>query len=75
MPGEKVSAILRRHGVAYLRKCDPLTGELIRASKTTAVRYEHDYPGSLVHMDGKKVGRIYDGGWWRAHALWPTGVG
>lgn len=62
-----VSAILRRHHVPYLRECDPLTGEVIRASKTTAVRYEHDYPGSLVHMDVKKVGRIPDGGGWRAH--------
>ena len=40
-----VSAILRRHHVSYLRECDPLTGEVIRASKTTAVRYEHPYPG------------------------------
>jgi transposase InsO family protein len=60
-----VSAILRRHQVPYLRECDPLTGEVIRASKTTAVRYEHDHPGSLVHMDVKKVGRIPDGGGWR----------
>jgi transposase InsO family protein len=62
-----VSAILRRHRVPYLRECDPLTGEVIRASKTTTVRYEHDHPGSLVHMDVKKVGRIPDGGGWRAH--------
>jgi transposase InsO family protein len=62
-----VSAILRRHRVPYLRECDPLTGQVIRASKTTAVRYEHDHPGSLVHVDVKKVGRIPDGGGWRAH--------
>ena len=62
-----VSAILRRHGVPYLRECDPLTGEVIRASKTTTLRYEHDHPGSLVHMDVKKVGRIHDGGGWKAH--------
>lgn len=62
-----VSTILRRHGVPYLRECDPLTGEVIRASKTTAVRYEHDYPGSLTHMDVKKVGRIHPGGGWKAH--------
>ena len=62
-----VSAILRRHRMPYLRECDPLTGEVIRASKTTAFRYEHDRPGSLVHMDVKKVGRIPDGGGWRAH--------
>lgn len=62
-----VSAILRRHQVPYLRECDPLTGEVIRASKTTAVRYEHPYPGSLVHMDVKKIGKIPDGGGWKAH--------
>ncbi|CAN5331424.1 IS481-like element IS1649 family transposase [soil metagenome] len=62
LPARTVSAILRRHQVPYLRECDPLTGEVIRASKTTAVRYEHDHPGSLVHMDVKKVGRIAEGG-------------
>ena len=40
---------------------------MIRASKTTAVRYERDRPGELVHMDVKKIGRIPDGGGWRAH--------
>ena len=44
-----------------------MTGEVIRASKTTAVRYERDTPGELVHMDVKKIGRIPDGGGWRAH--------
>ena len=46
---------------------DPITGEVIRASKATAVRYERDRPGELVHMDVKKLGRIPDGGGWRAH--------
>lgn len=62
-----VSRILRRHHVPYLRELDPLTGERIRASKTTAVRYERARPGELVHMDVKKIGRIPDGGGWRAH--------
>ena len=62
-----MSRVLRRHGVPYLRECDPLTGEVIRASKTTAVRYERDQPGELVHVDVKKVGKIPDGGGWRAH--------
>lgn len=67
VPARTVSAILRRHQVPYLRECDPLTGQVIRASKVTAVRYEHDHPGSLVHMDVKKVGRIHDGGGWKAN--------
>jgi transposase InsO family protein len=62
-----VSRILRRHDVPHLATCDPMTGEVIRASKTTAVRYERDTPGELVHMDVKKIGRIPDGGGWRAH--------
>jgi transposase InsO family protein len=62
-----VSRVLRRHGVPYLRECDPMTGEVIRASKTTAVRYERERPGELVHMDVKKIGKIPHGGGWRAH--------
>ena len=67
LPARTVSRILRRHQVPYLRDCNPLTGEVIRASKTTAVRYERDRPGELVHMDVKKIGRIPDGGGWKAH--------
>ena len=37
VPARTVSRVLRRHGVPYLRECDPLTGEVIRSSKTTAV--------------------------------------
>lgn len=67
VPARTVSRILRRHDVPYLCDCDPLTGEVIRASKTTAIRYERDVPGDLVHMDVKKIGRIPAGGGWRAH--------
>ena len=67
MPARTVSRILRRHGVPYLRECDPITGEVIRSSKQTAVRYERERPGELVHMDVKKIGRIPDGGGWRVH--------
>ena len=66
VPARTVSRILRRHGVPYLRECDPMTGEVIRSSKQTAVRYERDRPGELVHMDVKKLGRIPDGGGWKA---------
>jgi Integrase core domain len=53
--------------VPYLAVCDPMTGEVIRASKTTTVHYERSRPGELVHMDIKKIGRIPAGGGWRAH--------
>ena len=67
VPARTVSRILRRHRVPFLRELDPLTGAVIRASKTTAVRYERNRPGELVHMDVKKIGRIPDGGGWKAH--------
>jgi transposase len=67
VPARTVSRVLRRHGVPYLRECDPLTGEVIKASKTTALRYERERPGELVHVDVKKVGKIPDGGGWKAH--------
>ena len=59
--------MLARHGAPRLCALDPLTGEVLRSSKSTAVRYERDRPGELVHMDVKKIGRIPDGGGWRAH--------
>lgn len=62
-----VSRILRRHGVPCLRELDPLTGEVIRSSKQTTTRYERARPGELVHMDVKKLGKIPDGGGWKAH--------
>jgi hypothetical protein len=58
----------------YLCDCDPMTGAVIRASKATAVRYERDRPGELVHMDVKKLGRIPEGGGWRAHGRGNTGL-
>lgn len=44
--------------VAYLRECDPLTGEVVLASKTNTVRYQGDRPGELVHVDVKKIGKF-----------------
>ena len=67
VPARTVSRILRRHRVPYLRECDPMTGAVIRSSKQTAVRYERQRPGELVHMDVKKLGKIPDGGGWKAH--------
>jgi transposase InsO family protein len=66
VPERTVSRILRRAGMPHLADCDPLTGQAIRASKATAVRYERSRPGELVHLDVKKLGKITDGGGWRA---------
>lgn len=67
VPARTVSRVLARHRMPRLCTMDPLTGWVIRASKSTAVRYERDRPGELVHMDVKKIGRIPNGGGWRAH--------
>ena len=66
VPARTVSRILSRHGIPRLAWCDPVTGALIRASRATAARYERERPGELVHVDVKKLGRIPDGGGWRA---------
>jgi transposase InsO family protein len=66
VPARTVSRILNRYGLPPLAWCDPLTGQLIRASRATANRYERERPGELVHVDVKKLGRIPDGGGWRA---------
>ena len=62
-----ITRILRRHEVPLLCHCDPMTGVVIRSSKATAVRYERERPGELVHMDVKKVARIPETGGWRVH--------
>lgn len=67
VPARTVSRVLARHGMPRLAQLDRISGELIRSSKQTAVRYERDRPGELVHMDVKKLGRIPAGGGWRVH--------
>jgi transposase InsO family protein len=67
VPARTVSRVLARHRLPRLAALDPLTGQVIRASKASTVRYEKSRPGELVHMDVKKIGRIPDGGGWRAH--------
>ncbi len=61
------SRIITRNGLPPLSALDPMTGEVIRSSKQTAVRYQRERPGELAHMDVKKLGRIPDGGGWKAH--------
>ncbi|RZT84978.1 transposase IS481 family protein [Pseudonocardia sediminis] len=60
LPASTVHAVLVRHGLSRLAWMDRPTGQLIR-------RYERDRPGELVHVDVKKLGRLRDGGGWRAH--------
>lgn len=74
VPARTVSRILVRNQVPRLSWCDPLTGQLIRASRTTANRYERERPGELLRIDVKKLGRIPDGGGWRALGRETTGA-
>jgi transposase InsO family protein len=67
VPARTVSRVVVRRGLPRLAALDPITGAVIRASKSTATRYERSRPGELVHMDVKKLGRIPDGGGWRTH--------
>jgi len=53
-----VHAVLARCRLNRLAAVDRVTGEPVR-------RYEHDHPGSLVHVDVKKLGNVPDGGGWR----------
>lgn len=59
------SRVVARAGLPRLFELDPVTGVQIRASRRTQLRYEHDAPGDLIHIDVKKLGRIPDGGGWR----------
>ncbi|MGJ1780247.1 leucine zipper domain-containing protein, partial [Clavibacter sepedonicus] len=45
VPARTISRILRRHGAPPLAWLDPVTGAVIRASRSTAHRYEHEHPG------------------------------
>lgn len=65
VPARTISRILVRHYVPPLAWLDPITSALIRATRATTNRYEHEHPGDLVYIDVKKLGRIPDGGGWR----------
>jgi transposase InsO family protein len=58
MPPSTVHRVLVRHHASRMRDADRVT--------LAPVRYEACHPGALVHQDHKKLGRIPDGGGWRA---------
>ena len=55
MSASTVHAVLVRCRLNKLHHVDVRTGEVVR-------RYEHDTPGSLIHVDVKKLGNIPVGG-------------
>jgi transposase InsO family protein len=58
VPASTVHAVLVRCRINRLSHVDRACGEPVR-------RYEHPHPGSLLHVDVKKLGNIPDGGGWR----------
>ncbi len=55
LPASTVHAVLTRCRINRLSHIDRVTAEPLR-------RYEHDHPGSLIHVDVTKFGNIPDGG-------------
>ena len=64
-PLTPVGRVLDRYKMPRLDHLDRATGLPVR--KPAPVRYEAAAPGGLVHVDIKKLGKIPDGGGWRAH--------
>ncbi|HEX3900276.1 MAG TPA: leucine zipper domain-containing protein, partial [Mycobacteriales bacterium] len=69
IPASTIGVVLRREGMPRLSDLDRVTGEIVRGRKFSDQRYEHREPGSLLHVDVKKLGRIPKGGGWRLHGL------
>ena len=68
MARSTVYAVLRRSGLSRLAWLHRTTREI--------VRYEHPYPGDMLHLDVKKLGRVPDGGGKRfAPGFAETGAG
>jgi transposase InsO family protein len=65
VPRSTVGRVLARYRMPLLAHLDQATGLPVRWP--TPNRYEKSRPGQLVHVDIKKLGRIPDGGGWRAH--------
>jgi transposase InsO family protein/transposase-like protein len=53
-----VHKVLVRCKISRLSHVDRVSGEPVR-------RYEHGHPGSLIHVDVKKLGNVPGGGGWR----------
>ena len=70
VPRSTVGRVLARYRMPLLAHLDQATGLPVR--KPAPVRYEASAPGELVHVDIKKLGRIPDGGGWRAHGRGST---
>lgn len=63
VPASTIHRILARHAISRLRDLD-VDGQDLREPIR---RYEYAYPGGMIHVDVKKLGRIPAGGGWRVH--------
>jgi transposase InsO family protein len=72
LPASTIGAVLRREGMPPLCHLDRVTGEVLKGRRFSEERYEHREPGSLLHVDVKKLGKIPPGGGWRQHGRGPT---
>jgi transposase InsO family protein len=64
-----VQTILNAAGVGRLDRGDRAT------DRRPARRYQHEYPGDLIHVDIKKLAGIPDGGGWRVRGRGYAGEG
>ena len=67
LPASTIGVVLRREGMPPLCQLDRVTGQVIKGRRYSDLRYEHREPGSLLHVDVKKLGKIPKGGGWRQH--------
>ena len=65
IPRSTVERVVARFRMPKLAHIDQATGLPMR--KPAPVRYERARPGDLVYVDIKKLGKIPDGGGWKAH--------
>ena len=67
LPASTIGGVLRRLSMPRLTEIDRVTGDNVRTRSRAENRYEHPRPGDMLHIDVKKLGRVPDGGGWRAH--------
>ena len=62
LPVSTIGAVLRREQMPPLCLLDRVTCEVIKGHRLSDLRYEHHDPGSPLHVDVKKLGKIPKGG-------------
>ena len=72
LPASTIGAVLRREQMPPLARLDRVNGEVLKGGRHSDLRYEHRDPGSLLHIDVKKLGRIPKGRGWRQHGRGTT---